>query len=158
MAGRIGLISKYNKYEGVYLSIYHWLVIMCFLGAQSCLQEDNVLLKKEKYSELESQTFFLPTHTPTVRLSNSYVNRNIWMQSSQMRSQCAGTKEKSYAAVSHKATQQEVTTKLTRYDSKGSSLHTQLRSLLSNIIGQIYQDYSKWGENTLQLERLNHWC
>lgn len=76
----------------------------------SCLQ-DNLLLKK--YSELESQTFILPTHAPTVCLSNSYVNRNIWMQSSQMRSRCAGTKEKSRccASVSHKETQQEVITK-----------------------------------------------
>lgn len=46
--------------------------------------------KKEKYSE--SQTFILTTHAPTVCLSNSYVNRNIWMQSSWTRSQCAGNK------------------------------------------------------------------
>lgn len=109
--GRIDLISKYNKYEGVCLFIYHWLIIMEFLGTQSCLQEDNLLLKKEKYSELESQTFILPTHTPTACLFNT------WIETFECRAHTWGVgaqASKSYTSVFHKDTQQEVTTKLTR--------------------------------------------
>lgn len=150
MAGQIGLISKYSKYEGVWLSIYHWLIKMWFLGAQSCLQEESPF-EKGKIFRIGVANLH-PAHPHSHGVSPTLT----WIETFECRAHRWG--EKGYAAVSHKATQQEVIGNNTIWLKRFVTSYP-LRSLLSKIIGPIYQDYSNWGENTmLQLERLNHWC